>query len=119
MCSEAIKLGGNDQEIVLDALKLKGICWFRLGELGRSVEVLTKHQMMSFNIKSDLEAKRRARIKRNMADDIIGYFQRRDYDAMKKKRSKSFEIEFYKKIRVPKYLRMQRCSSWGCFELEE
>ena len=50
MCSEAIKLGGNDQEIILDALKLKGVCWFRLGELRRSVEVLTKHQMMSHNI---------------------------------------------------------------------
>lgn len=43
MCSRAYELGakdGKDREIMLDSLKLKGVCLYRLGELIEAVKVL-------------------------------------------------------------------------------
>lgn len=42
MCDMAINLSkeGSDKEILVDALKMKGVCEFRLGRLIKSVEVL-------------------------------------------------------------------------------
>ena len=40
MCEQAIKFAGNDQQIVLDSLNLKGVCLYRLGHLLEAMKTL-------------------------------------------------------------------------------
>ena len=40
MCNEAMKYAGNDKELVLDSLSLKGICLYRLGHLLEAMRIL-------------------------------------------------------------------------------
>ena len=77
MCDKAYELGGHDKEIMLDALKLKGMCLFRLGELIKSVKVLYKARMLQRKINEEIEARRRAREKHEV-EEIDGYFTIRD-----------------------------------------
>ena len=94
MCSRAYELGakdGKDKEIMLDALKLKGICLYRLGELIESVKVLYKARMLQTKIWEEIEERRRAREHREV-DEVIGYFTAKDYKNFNKKRSKSFQF---------------------------
>ena len=39
-CKRAVELGGNDSEIMIDALNLQGVCKFRLGSLIKAVGLL-------------------------------------------------------------------------------
>jgi len=74
---------------MLDSLKLKGICLYRLGELIESVKVLYKARMLETKIKEEIEARRRARMHVDV-DEVIGFFTAKDYKNINKKRSKSF-----------------------------
>jgi len=89
MCCVAYDLGakdGKDKEIMLDALKLIGICLYRLGELIKSVKVLSKARMIQQQIYEEIEERRRARENR-VVDEVIGYFTQMDYKNFNKKRS--------------------------------
>ena len=74
MCKQAIQLGGSDKEIVLDALNLKAICMFRLGQLLESVKVLRQARNLKAKIQFEIEERRRMRIKKDDDDDLIGFF---------------------------------------------
>ena len=104
MCSRAYSLGakdGKDKEIMLDALKLKGVCLYRLGELIEAVKVLYKARMLQAKIDEEIEARRRAREHR-VVDEVIGYFTAMDYRNFNKKRSKSFHFTRHTKMRLSK-----------------
>lgn len=102
MCSIAYDLGardGRDKEIMLDALKLKGICLYRLGELIKSVKVLHKARILQAKIEEEIEERRRARENRTV-DEVIGFFTQMDYKNFNKKRSKSFHFQKPNPVRL-------------------
>ena len=102
MCDKAYELGGHDKEIMLDALKLKGMCLFRLGELIKSVKVLYKGRMLQKKINDEIEARRRAREKHEV-EEIDGYFTLRDLRRIRIwKRGRSRSFFFNNPVRLPR-----------------
>ena len=63
----------------MDAMNLKGICLFRLGELIESVQVLQKARNLNDIYNAEKEERRRARMKHDDYDEVIGYFTKKDY----------------------------------------
>lgn len=118
-CERAYKLGGNDNEIMIDALNLQGICLFRLGKLIESVKVLFKAKMIRNRLIEEEAARRERMKKKDVLDEIVGYyFTRRDFLAIAKKRSRSFDFKRHKKLRnPPRKLTMKRTKSWDAPEL--
>lgn len=119
MCEKAYELGGTDFEIRIDALKLHGVCLFRLGKLIDAVAILNKANLIRQRL-DDEEAERRAALqKRNDMDDLCGqYFTNRDMQAINKRRSGSFDFKRHKKMRPPKKL-MTRQLSWSAHEIHQ
>ena len=121
MCSKAYELGakdGKDKDIMLDALKLKGICKYRLGELIDSVKVLYKARMLKAKIDEEVEARRKAR-EHKVVDHVVGYFTISDYKNFNKKRSQSFQFRRHIKMRLSKKRKQKRDLSWTVYETNE
>ena len=104
---------------MIDALNLEGICLFRLGRLIESVKVLFKAKMIRNRLIEEEAARRERMKKKDVLDEIVGYyFTRRDYLAIAKKRSRSFDFKRHKKLRnPPRKLTMKRTKSWDAPEL--
>ena len=103
MCDRAYQLSGHDREIMLDSLKLKGMCLFRLGSLIESVKVLYKARMLQRKINAEIEARRRARMKKEIEDEIVGYFTKRDLMNVRRAiRGRSRSFYFNNPERLPK-----------------
>ena len=104
MCDKSYKLGGSDKLIKLDALKLKGVCLFRLGNLIDSVGALAKAKILEAQIQEEEEERRRKTIFKNSDDEIIGsYFTRKDFIMIRRyqKRTNSFLLKRHIRMRPP------------------
>ena len=121
MCDRACQLAGSDKEIMLDALKLKGICLFRLGKLIDSVSSIYKAKVIENRIREEEESRRLARMKQEEEDEVLGYFTRKDLLMVKRlsRRSKSFLHKRHIRIRPPSKRFMRRDQSWHTFEQME
>ena len=123
MCTKSYNLGardGKDKDIMLDSLKLKGVCLYRLGELIEAVKVLFKARMLQSKIDEEIEERRRARENR-VVDEVIGYFTAMDYRNFNKKRSKSFLFTRHNKMRLSRATMQQqkRDLSWSGHEMDQ
>ena len=105
---------------MLDALKLKGVCLYRLGELIEAVKVLYKARMLQQRIDEEIEEQRRKRENRSI-DEVIGYFTAMDYRNFNKKRSKSYQFQRHKTLYLSKATRLiqKRDLSWSGHELNQ
>lgn len=101
-CKRAVELGGNDEEIKIDALNLQGICEFRLGNLIESVGVLHKAKMLRARKIAEEDDRRERLRKKCDLDEIEGnYFSKRDMLAIGRQRTRSFDFKRHKKLNNP------------------
>lgn len=119
MCDIAVQLSGLDKEIKHDALCLKGVCLFRMGQLIQAVAALYKARRIKKMIQEEIEEQRRRRMLRNIVEDPADrFFTKRDLEPLRKKRSNSFFFTRHKMVRRVHRKKKQRRHSWSGYDFD-